>query len=32
VGATTVQRLDEALDAYEIKLDAAQRDRLDRAV
>ncbi|MEU8233613.1 aldo/keto reductase [Actinoplanes sp. NPDC048967] len=31
VGATTVARLDEALDAYEIKLDAVQRDRLDRA-
>ena len=31
VGATTVARLDEALDAYEIKLDPAQRGRLDAA-
>jgi aryl-alcohol dehydrogenase-like predicted oxidoreductase len=31
VGATTVARLDEALDAYEIKLDPAQRHRLDAA-
>ena len=31
VGATTVARLDEALDAYEIKLDPARRARLDAA-
>ena len=31
VGATTVPRLDEAMDAYELKLDAAHRERLDAA-
>jgi aryl-alcohol dehydrogenase-like predicted oxidoreductase len=31
VGATTQERLDEALDAYEIKLDPDQRRRLDQA-
>jgi aryl-alcohol dehydrogenase-like predicted oxidoreductase len=31
VGATTVARLDEALDAYELKLETDQRRRLDEA-
>jgi aryl-alcohol dehydrogenase-like predicted oxidoreductase len=31
VGATTVPRLDEAMDAEELELDAAHRDRLDAA-
>jgi aryl-alcohol dehydrogenase-like predicted oxidoreductase len=31
VGATTVARLDEALDAYELELDPEQRRRLDEA-
>jgi aryl-alcohol dehydrogenase-like predicted oxidoreductase len=31
VGASTVERLDEVLDARDVKLDEAQRARLDRA-
>jgi aryl-alcohol dehydrogenase-like predicted oxidoreductase len=31
VGATTPDRLDEAMDAYAVKLDPEQRRRLDTA-